>query len=78
MPIKMHIGMSITAQTGNSPNVYPRLNKHIIGHLYDGTPLSNKKEQVILIITITWMNFTNITLGKSGQGEGAYSMIPLT
>lgn len=51
---------------------------HIIVHLYDGIALSNKKEQVIQIKTITQMNFTNITLGKSGQGEGAHSMIPLT
>lgn len=35
----------------------------------------NKKKggQIILINKITWMNFTNITLGESGQDEGTYS-----
>lgn len=65
--------MSITTQTGNSPNIYPQGNKLILVYLYNELPLSNKKEQITDKHN-NMMNFKNITLGKSGQGKRVHTI----
>lgn len=35
-----------TAKTGNSPNVYPQVNKQIVVYVYNRIALSNQKGQI--------------------------------
>lgn len=64
--------MLVTAQTRNSPNIYPQINEPL--YIYTIEQQSAIKGNKFLINTITWMTLSSITLGKSAQGEKVHTI----